>query len=120
LIQHAIAAAAGILLVGCRNVVCGFVDGQWYQFGFKFVINTPLFVVSRVMMRKAAAAMDTVMCRYHACYRPDLVVVEPSFVFGCLETLLDDPAGSGDADQLGQGGAGWSVTEIGGDIIGAR
>jgi hypothetical protein len=47
--------------------------------------------------------MDTVMCRYH-----DLVVVAPGFIFGGVETFLDGPSGTGDADQLGQLGVGWS------------
>jgi hypothetical protein len=45
-------------------------------------------------------------------------VVEPSFVFGGLETFLDGPSGTGHADQLRQLGVGWSVTEVVGDLVG--
>lgn len=38
-----------------------FVDGQWYQFGLRLDTGAPFCVAVRVMMRKAAAAMDSVM-----------------------------------------------------------
>ena len=43
-----------------------FIDGQGYQSGRELVTGAPFFVAPRVTMRKAAAAMDRVMCRYLA------------------------------------------------------
>ena len=61
----------GVLDGRCDAVeqFANFVDGQWYQSGFGLVIDAVFFRVFRVMRRKAAAAMDRVMCRYHASYR---------------------------------------------------
>ena len=50
----------------------------------------------------------------------DLVVVEPGFVPGLLEALLDPPAGLGDPDRIQQGRAAGSVADVGGDLARSR
>ncbi len=48
--------------------------------------------------------------------RADLVVIQPGFVVGLLETFLDTPAGAGDPGQVQQARAAWSVADVAGDL----
>jgi hypothetical protein len=47
---------------------------------------------------------------------PDLVVIQPGFVLGLLETLLDAPPGPGDPGQVQQGRSAGSVANVVGDL----
>lgn len=51
----------------------------------------------------AAASIDKVMCRYQASWRRSGSSSRPVSFLGELEGFLHSPAGSGDANQLGEG-----------------
>ena len=46
----------------------------------------------------------------------DLVLVEANLAFGGLESFLDGPAGTGDADQFAQRGGLGAVTQVVGQV----
>jgi hypothetical protein len=46
----------------------------------------------------------------------DLVLVETDLVLGGLKAFLDGPAGSGDANQVLVGGAGWACAQVVGQL----
>src|SRR5215213_6893104 len=46
----------------------------------------------------------------------NLVVVQADLVLGLLEAVLDRPAGPGHPDQADQGGVGWTVAGVEGQL----
>jgi hypothetical protein len=64
------------VLDGCGDAVEQFtdlVDSKWYQSGLGLDTGAPFSRGSAMMTRNAAAAMDSVMCRYHEAYSAILI-----------------------------------------------
>src|SRR4051794_18775732 len=66
--------------------------------------------------RKAPAAMHRLMCRCQPC-QARLAMIEAQVVLGALEALLDGPAQTGRAGELGEAGARRSKGEVVGSLV---